>query len=672
MEQFSPSWASFLQQIDVDYAYRLAKRMEQFRTNPALGYRTAGSQAEFETGEMLLEEMRAIGLQNLRKDPFSLDAWEFHHARLKFTGADGNSHLLELGGYQTQMDTQGWKPFTLVDAGRGTAAELDRLDVVGKLVLVDINQRDDWWISYPVYQAHLRGAAAVIAVQQNGYGEVDSAALNAQNICGPADAPAFSLSQRDAALLRSQMHQGQLDLMFDAKSQVRLDQTSYNIVGELPGQDPDSLILFTAHYDSYFSGFQDDNTAVAMLLGIARALVRSGYQPRHTLVFCAMAAEEWGMSNTKYDWSTGAYNQLFRVRPEWRGKAILDLNFELPAHAHDHQDIVRCVYEYGTFIRQFTAVLPHPSELYPGGISVVSPVLTWSDDFSIAIAGVPSLVNDFADSPFMQTHYHSQFDNDGAYDEQVYLCHHRLYGLLALAFDCCLVAPLDFRSRLKALRASLETLGDPLPSGLTEGLAGASKAADTCYNLVQQLNARLPQDGGPSQWAALRPAARLLERTLLQAFQLCEDVFVRLGWRDEVLFPHQYAQRNLALIQKAQVQLGQGNHAEALEPLCQVDVNWYARYFDPVVCRQFSQRVLEMPEERLMWGAGRVPGLCDLSEAVRALASGQVDAVWLERELANAVLAQQALLKQALSLEANGCRRLAQLLEDAVKIGENL
>ena len=34
--------------------YRLAKRMEEFRTNPALGYRTAGSQAEFETGEMLL------------------------------------------------------------------------------------------------------------------------------------------------------------------------------------------------------------------------------------------------------------------------------------------------------------------------------------------------------------------------------------------------------------------------------------------------------------------------------------------------------------------------------------------------------------------------------------------------------------------------------------------
>ena len=32
-------------------------------------------------------------------------------------------------------------------------------------VLVDINQRDEWWISYPVYQAHLMGARALIAGQ---------------------------------------------------------------------------------------------------------------------------------------------------------------------------------------------------------------------------------------------------------------------------------------------------------------------------------------------------------------------------------------------------------------------------------------------------------------------------------------------------------------------------
>lgn len=38
------------------------------------------------------------------------------------------------------------------------------------------------------------------------------------------------------------------------------------------------MILVSAHYDSYFSGFQDDNAAVALMLGIARALGRKRNQ----------------------------------------------------------------------------------------------------------------------------------------------------------------------------------------------------------------------------------------------------------------------------------------------------------------------------------------------------------------------------------------------------------
>jgi len=37
--------------------------------------------------------------------------------------------------------------------------------VAGKIVLAEINQRDEWWINFPVYQAHEKGAKALIAVQ---------------------------------------------------------------------------------------------------------------------------------------------------------------------------------------------------------------------------------------------------------------------------------------------------------------------------------------------------------------------------------------------------------------------------------------------------------------------------------------------------------------------------
>ena len=50
-----------LQNLDIPYSYELAKRMEQYRSHPTLGYRPAGSKAEFETGEMLKTEMEKAG-----------------------------------------------------------------------------------------------------------------------------------------------------------------------------------------------------------------------------------------------------------------------------------------------------------------------------------------------------------------------------------------------------------------------------------------------------------------------------------------------------------------------------------------------------------------------------------------------------------------------------------
>ena len=165
--------------IDTDWSYQLARRMEKEKTNPVLGYRTAGSAAETATGDMLYREMKAIGLTDVTRDTFSLDGWEFEKAVLKFTDDSGQEHTFQMGGYQTNFETDGFEDYELVYLGKGTAADYEGINVKGKLVMVEINQRDEWWISFPVYQAYLRGAAALIAVQANGYGEIAETALNA-------------------------------------------------------------------------------------------------------------------------------------------------------------------------------------------------------------------------------------------------------------------------------------------------------------------------------------------------------------------------------------------------------------------------------------------------------------------------------------------------------------
>ena len=115
-----------------------------------------------------------------------------------------------------------------------------------------------------------------------------------------------------------------------------------------------------------------------MMLGIARALIKSGYRPKYNLIFCAMAAEEWGVIGSKYDWSTGAYEEIFTARPQWRGQVIADLNFELPAYAHGRKDGLRCTYEYRCFLKDFVKRISPDATAYPDGIQVLSPIETLS------------------------------------------------------------------------------------------------------------------------------------------------------------------------------------------------------------------------------------------------------------------------------------------------------
>ena len=624
--------------IDTDWSYQLARRMEKEKTNPVLGYRTAGSAAETATGDMLYREMKAIGLTDVTRDTFSLDGWEFEKAILKFTDDSGQEHAFQMGGYQTNFETDGFEDYELVYLGKGTAADYEGINVKGKLVMVEINQRDEWWISFPVYQAYLRGAAALIAVQANGYGEIAESALNAQDIAGPDFAPAFSLSQADARILKRSLRnkisacednttdsedthntpeqdaallrRSSLKVSLDARSRVIPDTTAGNITGKIQGTETDSMILLSAHYDSYFDGFQDDNAAVAMMLGIARSLVKGGYKPAHTLVFCAMAAEEWGIIDSKYDWSTGAYNQVFRVHPDWQGKVIADLNFELPAHAHNRQDAIRCTYEYADFIRQFTDSLTVPKEAYPDGITVLSPIETWSDDFSMAIAGIPSTVNDFSAGPFMQNYYHSQYDNQDVYQEAVYQFHHECYLKLIMAIDRLVLPPMNFSNTMNAVAESIHenalSFADPEQNVLLRNLQTITASAENIYDKICQINAEYATLSDSDARIAFRHKWEYAGLELLKTFRKAQDYLVRLNWQDEVIFPQEAASKNIRQLEKASRALSEGNITDALKALYRVDNNMYAFLFDEEVYYHFTEYILHQPKDRLMWGAGRI------------------------------------------------------------------
>ena len=643
--------SAYLEKVDTEYGYSLALKMETYKSNEALGYRTAGSKAEFETGEMLKKEMESIGLTNVVKDEFTLDGWEFEKAQLMYADENGNEKLIELGGYQMNFVTDGFEEFTLIDAGEGTMADLENLDVEGKVILININQRENWWVNYPAYEAYLAGAEAVLCAQDGGYAEISDDALNAQDICGPDYARILSISMNDANRLRALMNDGEIEIALDVNSTVIHDTKSYNIVGMMEGES-DQMIMVSAHYDSYFNGFQDDNAAIALMMSIAKGLVDSGYKPKHTIVFCAMAAEEWGVSNSRYDWSTGAYNEIFNVHPEWAGRVIADINFELPAMNEGESDQIRSSYELKTFLEDFKESVPAVEGVFEKGIEVICPTQTWSDDFSLSIAGIPSTVTALRGG-FAQTHYHSQFDNSDTYSEAAFRFHQNMYGMLLLSYDELSVTPLDFTNRLLALKET--STDEEIIRRIDEVLIKSAEAYDT----VKKAN----ENTDIEKYAQLNSL-------LLETFKQCEDDFVRLTWEDVSQFPHEHSLNNIDNIESAINCLEEGDIGTALdEYLWAIDNNWYAYDFSKETYEYFTDYVLNQPKERLLWGYGRVQGHNNLYDVIHSLMDKENgDDVSDELEiLRNCLESEKKLLDEQLNHELESLDRLENNLDKIIE-----
>jgi hypothetical protein len=96
-------------------------------------------------------------------------------------------------------------------------------------------------------------------------------------------------------------------------AESRLPVAAANVVGVLPGQDPqlqDEAVVVTAHYDhlgigqpvngdSVYNGADDDASGTAAVLEIARLLGR-GPAPKRTVVFLLVTGEERGMLGTRW------------------------------------------------------------------------------------------------------------------------------------------------------------------------------------------------------------------------------------------------------------------------------------------------------------------------------------------------------------------------------------
>ncbi len=632
----SAPYAAFQESIDMAFALRVATELSENAAlySSPLGSRNAGSDAEHAAAETIAGVMREIGLSDVEKVPITADKWSNNGSSL--TLADGTAFKVQ--SYASGATPKDGITAEIVFAGEGTRYDFDAVGgVEGKIVLVDINQRENWWITYPTLEAELLGAAAIMLANTGGFSEVSADALNMNDFCGPVSIPSVSISQNSANEIKALLEKGTVTATLVVDNVVEEDNaTTYNVVGRIAGKSSDHQIVIGSHYDTHYKGFQDNSCAVAFDLAIAKAMIDSGYAPENDIVFVAHGAEEWGAIGTVFDWSTGAYGMVTQARPEWVGKTLAFINSELPAFAFGDTTRSDTAPELYTFIRNYleSGLAPSANHVFPGGVvSEGYQTYTYSDDFSYYSAGIPSVINGFLLTDdregvwdFYYQYYHSDFDTKDTYNEDVLRFNIAYYGVMAMYIDALPAIDLDYRVQHARIAASVDETaareaGADVDAFLT-ALAGYEKAAGAAYETVTAINAAYAAAVDPAEKARLWTLGKEVTNLSLALFRDTQEAFLGLMYERPVV-RHEAQQENIALMQEAIALLNAGDVVGAVDgPVWQINnINeWYALSFSPGVTAILNDMMFgERAAGNLFWGTNRQVPYANVEEATRSL-----------------------------------------------------
>jgi Iap family predicted aminopeptidase len=418
--------------FSADYLEHVVRRLESIGSHP-LGFRVAGTPEEREAVDFIAGEMRSLGLESVVEEPVPVDGWRLEEAFVEL--ADGTRVECASFGGVPETGPKGVEG-ELVRVGRGGRRELDRLDVHGKVALVEWRVARLW--PYHVgLELGLRGAKAMVVVAPEGgpYYQAPGALGTFDGLWHAEGPPCVTIRREDAPRLG-----GRVRVMLRAP---RKPSTGWNVVGELPGRRRGAPTIVAGHHDGWFRAAFDDATGVAVTLELARAFAEAGLRPRRTIAFVSHTAEEYGIAESAYDWCYGAWYQVVAEHREWTTGSPFYLNVE--GSGRPEVFTLDVPPELQVWIRRHCRSAARDG-LLPHGWKLARPN-TWTEVWPFLAAGIPAINVSTFTSGFDRTEYHTQYDTTEHVD----------FGYLASLTELCarllLDEPaLDFAARARELR----------------------------------------------------------------------------------------------------------------------------------------------------------------------------------------------------------------------------
>src|SRR5580698_3798893 len=118
-----------------------------------------------------------------------------------------------------------------------------------------------------------------------------------------APIPAAFVSSASYGMIWRLLQRGPVQLELDLRNSIGDTPVEvYNTVAEIPGSEkPDEIVLLGAHLDSWDlgTGTTDNGTGSTIVLEAARALRKSGLQPKRTIRFVLFSGEEQGLNGSR-------------------------------------------------------------------------------------------------------------------------------------------------------------------------------------------------------------------------------------------------------------------------------------------------------------------------------------------------------------------------------------
>jgi Iap family predicted aminopeptidase len=599
--------AAFWEQFDLEYLAGFANRLMAIGQYE-LGFRLPGTASGRRSADLIAAEMAQLGLMEVRREPFQVHGWDFKGAQLVLNGSSPQTLVASSFAAAPGTPPQGLTA-PLVDVGSGAVSDYLGRDVRGKVAFVHVDFDKLPWIGSIAHEAELHGAVGVVMYFLNTIAQHESGrALNSQDGNLRQTIPVLHLCRQDGEQVAALLKEGPVKATLHCQAENRPQATGYNVIGAIPGAVyPDHYILIQAHYDSWFYGYWDNIIGLAGILAIAKALLESGYHPRHTLIFASPDAEEFGAPDTAYGWLYGC-QRMIENHPEWRERMRCAFNIDTLAHRWQRGIQFIGTAEMLTFMREVTAGyqvahFPHPA------VAVSEQITPWTEVYNYVYFGIPTIQPRFKtdNDKVRTTVYHTQLDDASLVDLEGAAEILRLYGAMLIHLDQQPVAPYDFGERAQSIRSALEAgvagaFGlDIAP--LMAALDGFKGWAGQLELQIKEINTR-PEAYTTEEIVEFERQIRAAIGRILPAIYYTEGDFPDTG-----RYEHLFWQQELLALDRAVACLERADAAGAIAALTNRETGvrggWYALASSYPVYYRNTTGSRNPARTDLLWGQGR-------------------------------------------------------------------